>query len=175
MKVLIQNDVIKKLDYCITLYYNLPKYQLRKLQLTMNRAARLIKHVSPRNRITPVLIALHWLPIKPRILYKICVLTHQVMITDEPVYLRNLLHPFAVGANVVVRHAADKYCLNEPRCYTDLGFRAFQVCAPRLYNRLPVQVKASNSIALFKKALKTFLFRDAYDLSDMTVTDHYVV
>ena len=100
----------------------------------MNRAARLIKQVSPRNRITPVLIALHWLPIKAGIIYKICVLTHQVMITGEPVYLRNLLHLFEVDTNVVVRHAVDEYRLNEPRCNTDLGFRAFQVCAPRLYN-----------------------------------------
>lgn len=175
IKSLVQNHVIAKLDYCNSLYYNLPNYQLRKLQLTMNRAARMIKHVLPRDRITPVLIELHWLPVKARIIYKICVLTYQVMNTGMPAYLRKLLHPFEVGTGVVVRHAADEYRLNEPRCLSDVGFRAFRVCAPRLYNRLPVQVKASNNINLFKKRLKTFLFREAYDMSDMTVTEQYSV
>ncbi len=72
------------------------------------------------------------------------------------VYLRKLLHPFEVTTSAVVRHAADEYRLNEPRCNSDKGFRAFQVFAPRLYNRLPVQVKASNSTEL-KKRLKNYI------------------
>ena len=43
LKKLIHNHVISRLDYCNSLYYGLPNYQLRKLQYIMNRSARLIK------------------------------------------------------------------------------------------------------------------------------------
>ncbi len=55
-KMLLHNYVISKLDYCNSLYYGLPKYLLKELQLVMNRAARLIKGLPPRERITPALI-----------------------------------------------------------------------------------------------------------------------
>ena len=63
---LIHNHVISRLDYCNSLYYRLPSYQLRKLLYIMNRAARLIKGRTrlERDRITPVLIELHLFPNK---------------------------------------------------------------------------------------------------------------
>ena len=64
MKKLVHNYIITRLDYHNSLYHELPAYQLKKLQLVFNRAARLIVGISPRERITPVLIDLHWLPIK---------------------------------------------------------------------------------------------------------------
>ena len=75
MKKLVHNYIITRLDYCNSLYHELPAYQLKKLQLVFNRAARLIVGISSRERITPVLIDLHWLPIKARIVFKICVLS----------------------------------------------------------------------------------------------------
>ena len=71
--------IIPRPDYCNSLYYELPAYQLKKLQLVFNRAARLIVGTAPRERITPVLIDLHWLPIKARIMFKICVLTYRIL------------------------------------------------------------------------------------------------
>ncbi len=49
-KMLVHNYVIGKLDYCNSLYYGLPKYLLKELQLVMNRAARLIKGFPPPER-----------------------------------------------------------------------------------------------------------------------------
>ena len=63
LKKLVVNNVISRVDYCNSIYYGLPKYQLRKLLNILNRASRLVKGVSLRDRITPVLIDLHWLPI----------------------------------------------------------------------------------------------------------------
>ena len=64
VKKLVHNYIITRLDYCNSLYYELLAYQLKKLQLVFNRAARLIVETAPRERITPVLVDLHWLPIK---------------------------------------------------------------------------------------------------------------
>ena len=70
IKMLMYNHVISRLDYCNSHYSGLPNYVLKRLQLIMNKAARLIKDQSRRERITPTLIDLHWLPIKARIIYK---------------------------------------------------------------------------------------------------------
>ena len=175
IKMLVQNQVINRLDYCNSLYYKLPKYQLRKMQLIMNKAARLIKSVSPYDRITPVLIELHWLPIQARIVYKVCVLTFQAMMTGKPEYIRKLLTPFNINTSIVVRHASEEHRLFEPRSETDIGFRAFKMSAPRLYNKLPKDVKDSPNITLFKKRLKTFLFTDCYDLDSSTITEPYAL
>ena len=176
-KKLVCNCVLNRLDYCNSIYYNLPNFQLKKLQKIQNRAARLVKGVSRRERITPVLIELHWLPIKARIKFKICVLTHQAIITGKPGYLRGMLtikqeieHE---GTNT--RSHTDGRKLVEPRCNSSVGFRAFWSAAPRLYNTLPRDIRSLDSLKVFKRKLKTFLFSDCYDLEDNSMTQNYVV
>ena len=39
VKKLVHNYIITRLDYCNSFYYDLPVYQLKKLQLIFNRAA----------------------------------------------------------------------------------------------------------------------------------------
>lgn len=73
--MMIHKHVICKLDYCNSLNVGVPDYLLRRSQLVMDRAARLLNGVSPRERITPVLTALHRLPVKVSITFKMCVMT----------------------------------------------------------------------------------------------------
>ena len=80
--MMIHNYVISRLDCCNVLYYALPNYNLKKIQTVFNRAARLIKGLSPRERIA--LIELHWLPVKVRIIFKMCVLTYQALNSGKP-------------------------------------------------------------------------------------------
>ena len=94
IKMLVHNYVISRIDYCNVLYCDLPNYIFKKLQNVINRAARLIKSLSPWDRITPTLIELHWLPIKARIILKICVLTPQALESGKPVYVRAMLKDF---------------------------------------------------------------------------------
>ena len=42
------------------------------------------------------------------------------------------------------------------------GERSFQVAAPRLWNTLPNKLKSIKSLNVFKKELKTLLFREAF-------------
>ena len=44
------------------------------------------------------------------------------------------------------------------------GERAFSVAAPRLWNKLPLQIRLSSSEAIFKAILKTHPFKRAFDL-----------
>lgn len=173
MKRLIHNHVISKIDYCNSLYYGLPNYLLRKLQLIMNRAARLIKGQSSRERITPVLVELHWLPVKARIIYKQCIMVYRVLKFGKPEYMKSMLTDFRVDTNVTLRHGAELQRLHEPRFFREAGRRAFNTSAPRLYNRLPASVKTAETLPSFKRRLKTHLFADCYDLVNNVIKEDY--
>ncbi|XP_076049541.1 uncharacterized protein LOC143030271 [Oratosquilla oratoria] len=129
MKILVHNHVISKLDYCNLCYYELPNYLLKKLQLVMNRAARLIKDLAPHERIAPVLIDLHGLPIKECMIYK-TVLTHQPLQFGKPRYIRNLLQDLHLDTPVAIRHNAEQHRLFEPRVNLKKGFRTFEKITP---------------------------------------------
>ena len=53
--------------------------------------------------------------------------------------------------------------------------RCFSYCAPRMYNSLPQIVREAESIAVFKKLLKTSIFKEAYNLHDFTVAPSFKV
>ena len=44
------------------------------------------------------------------------------------------------------------------------GQQAFSVAAPRLWNKLPFEIRACSDVNLFKSKLKTFLFKKVYDI-----------
>ena len=173
LKTLISSHVMSRLDYCNSIYYGLPNYLLKKLQNVQNRAARLIKRVTLRDRITPALIELHWLPIKARIEYKICLLVFKAQLSHQPAYIKECLHPFELETNIIVRHASDEHRLQEPREYSKMSERAFSNCAPRLYNKLPTELKRVTNATLFKKKLKTHIFSECYNTEENTVTSRY--
>jgi hypothetical protein len=68
---LIHAFITCRLDYCNSLLYGMPSYQLAKLQRVQNAAARLIFEESKFCHITPLLRALHWFPVELRIQFKI--------------------------------------------------------------------------------------------------------
>ena len=55
------------------------------------------------------------------------------------------------------------------------GERSFQYSAPRLYNKLPVEIKDSENINQFKKRLKTYLFGESYDMNQKTINEQYKI
>ena len=83
--------VHSKLDYCNSLYYNLPKSQLNRLQQIQNCLARTVVKAPKSSHITPILRSLHWLKINERIEYKLLSLIYKVLTTSQPDYLHNLI------------------------------------------------------------------------------------
>ena len=151
--------VSSKLDYCNSLYSGISQSNLNKLQRIQNSLARVITDTSKYQHITPTLKKLHWLPIKQRIDYKLCLLTYKTLTNQQPTYLYNSL-PFP--SHSVSTRSSDSLVLSIPYVRSSLGKRAFSVIGPRLWNSLPPDTRNSNSLPTFRSRLKTHLFKIAF-------------
>ena len=108
-----------------------------------------------------------WLPIKYRIDYKVLLLAFKCLHKDEedqpraPVYLADLLQPY-LPARALRSH--DNMTLQEPRTkMSTYGDRAFSASGAKLWNELPKELREIDSLTVFKRCLKTHLFKIAYE------------
>ena len=88
-------QVTSRLDYCNSLMFGIPKELISQLQKRQNHAARVITKWRKYDHITPVLVDLHWLPVKQRIDFKILLLTYKALNGLAPAYMRELLIPYS--------------------------------------------------------------------------------
>ena len=88
---LVHAFVTSRIDYCNSLYANIPKSTLKFLESVQNYAARLVCRRSLFCHIKPVLKELHWLPVAARIDFKILLITYKAVHLSVPPYLASQL------------------------------------------------------------------------------------
>ena len=129
---------------------------MKKLQQIQNIAARYVTGARKNDHITPILVQLHWLPVSYRIVFKHLFFVYKSLNGLCPQYLTNLLEHQKSARSL---HSNVQDLLIQPTCKTKTyGDRAFSVCAPKIWNTIPLEIRQSSSVLLFKKKLKTFLF-----------------
>ena len=135
---------------------------LQKLQRVQNSSARVITQQRRRDHlhITPVLIALHWLPVPWRITYKIMVLTFRAIYDLAPEYIADMITEYTPGRQL---RSAGSRLMRVPSLNLErYGRHGFSVTAPRLWNDLTDSRRLTDSLELFKSKLKTHLFKAAF-------------
>ena len=166
--VLLANALVSsRLDYCNSLFLSLTDFELRRLQLVQNSLCRVVTRSSKYCHITPQLKKLHWLPIKYRIQFKIGLITYKTLNQGEPVYLRELIHPYTSSRNT--RRSTPKLkFLHTPtfdrKVHKSVKHfsNSFSHYAPVLWNSFPFQIRNSPSVTSFRKHLKTHLFNSSF-------------
>lgn len=147
--------ITSRLDNNNVLLNGLPDTQLKRLNRLQNIAARIITRTRKFDPID-ILEELHWLPIKYRISFKILLLVYKSLNGLAPRYLHDLLKPYIPSRSL---RSEQQHLLVVPKCrLVTAGDRSFAVKGPKLWNALPVLLKTSPSLDIFKARLKTHLF-----------------
>lgn len=159
-KTLVCSLVTSRLDYGNALLYGLGSSFLSKLQRIQNTAARILTRTKKHDHITPVLVALHWLPVEFRIQYKLVLTVFKALQEKSPAYIQNLVDVYIPSRSL---RSENSRFLVKPKARTKFyGNRRFDVIAAELWNSLPVVLRLEENLTSFKKSLKTHLFKIAF-------------
>ncbi len=179
-EMLVHSFIFSHIDYCNALLYNLPKYQIAKLQRIQNMAAKLILRQPKFSHVTPLLIQLHWLPVEQRIQFKLLILTFKGLHNMAPVYISNMFvvkpNRYSYRSSTSIQdityengivkddiQSSQVIYLNVPKTHRKtFQDRSLAVAGPVLWNSLPCAIRMENDFENFKKMLKTHLFKCAY-------------
>lgn len=111
------------------------------------------------------LFELHWLPIKARINFKILCTMYNCFVGNAPAYLCELLQkPISNRTNLRSADNAEysfTIPFNKRKTFKD---RSFSTVGPSLWNKLPLYIRQSTTLDIFKRQVKTYYFRDFYAL-----------
>ena len=166
--VLLANALVSsRLDYCNSLFLSLTDFELRRLQLVQNSLCRIVTRSSKFSHITPQLKKLHWLPVRYRVQFKIGLITYKILNQGQPVYLRELIHPYSSSRNT--RRSTPKLKFLQTPTFDRRVHKlikhfsnSLSHYAPSSWNSFPFHARNSPSVTSFRKHLKTHLFSSSF-------------
>ena len=151
------------LDYCNSLLYGVPKYQTDRLQKVLNAAARLIFRISKCDHILSALSHLYWPPVTYPVHFRLLLLVYKSLNNQGPQYIQEYLQLHSISGHHP--RTCDQGLLKIPRTtFKTFGDRAFARSGPLLWKKLPLEIRNSQSVTIFKSKLKIHLFKLAYNL-----------
>jgi len=155
--------VVSKLDYCSSVLAGLPGSLMRRLQSVLNSAARLVYSARRSERVTPLLRELHWLRVKERIQFRLCVLTYRCLHGSAPSYLAETLYLTSdMESRRRLRSGSTSSLMVPSSRRATLGDRAFPVAAARAWNSILTSVRSLSSYLTFWRNLKSLLFNASF-------------
>ena len=150
---LIVQLILSRIDNCNIVLIGLPKQQINCLQLVVNAAARLINGSSRYDHITPLLSDLHWLRVPERIEYKICLLVYKCIHGLAPTYLSDGIKPVCSLQSRRRLRSSTSLDVLVPATKTKMGNSAFSMWGSTTWNKLPISMCLSVTLAIFKTRL----------------------
>jgi hypothetical protein len=119
--------------------------------MMQNKAARVITKTKKKDHITPVLKALHWLPVVKRIDYKIACQAFNCIHGSAPHYLKCLVD--IQTSNRQLR-SSNSTSLERKIPRNKFAERSFTHSAPVVWNSLTARTRNCQTLETFKKHLK---------------------
>ncbi len=179
-ETLIHAFIFSHLDYCNGLLYDLPDYQIAKLQRIQNMAARLVFKLPKFSHVTHLMVELHWLPVSYRIKFKLLLFVFKAVHGSAPQYICDMFtfyaSQYSLRRNSVIDDIhyhfgeisspiqEERVIYFKVRKTNRVTFeqRSLAIAGPTLWNKLPIHLRCISDIDSFKKQLKTHFFKLAY-------------
>ena len=150
--------VHSRLDYCNVVFAGLPSCDIHRVQSVLNTAGCLVAAASRCAHVSRLLRDHHWVPVKHRIEYKLCMTVHRCLHGEAPRCLAGLIMPSAAATGRTGLRWATFGSIAVPRTTSSLDDRSFAVAAPRAWNNLPSPLRRVHSVNTFRRQLKILLF-----------------
>ena len=141
--------------YCSIVWSNTTASNICKLQTAQNFAARIITNSRKFDHVIALRCELHWLPVKLHLFYRDAILTFKCMNGMAPDYLPK---QFVNRGSISGRFTRNSQYLNIPLYKSATGQRTLYYRAVSLWNDLPVNIKTSTTLNIFKINLRRHLF-----------------
>ena len=121
---------------------------------------RLVCNLRSRDHVTPASRELHWLPIAARVQYKLYRVHQSILVHSSvaPDYVRDMLHPASERMSQSAYRSATNNEMLVPRSRLKFGKRAFNIAAPREWNSLPLDLRATVNAGIFTYAEYTAVY-----------------
>ena len=162
-KMLLCSLVLSQLDYLNLVLTDLPKATLRPYNYTQRYAARLACNKKKRDSAQDCMKMLHWLPIEFRTKFKLLTIVFKTLQGNGPSHLRRKLNSMTYRRTT--RRSTTK-CITLEVPFNKKktqGDRGFSHTAATHWNKLPEYIRQTDDISIFRRLLKTYYFRLAYE------------
>ena len=148
-KHLVELLVLSKLDYCDTVYYPFPEFQLKRLQCVQLVAASFVlnRHVNDINNI----VKIGWLPVWQRRDFHILKLVHQALYS--PGWLSYILLD-------TVKHLRSLQSGAATRLTIPMERGTFQDSAAKLFNVLQGKIRNCSDFKVYCREVNAYLLND---------------
>jgi hypothetical protein len=154
-KLLVDSLVSSRIEFCASLYYGISDSLINKLQKVENASYRLVMRLPKYCSVSSELKKSGWLSVKQKVQKRVLFITYEALHGRSPSYISCLLaHQPALSRNL---RSTSKDLLLVPWVKTESGKKSFSVCASRLWNDLPHEIRASTTPLIFLSELNTFL------------------
>ena len=137
------------LVYCLALFGGMDLGDLRDLQVMQNKAAQIVTHSPPRAERTLMYNRLNWLTVNQLVFYHSVITVFKIRENKEPEHL----------AEIVTRDSRNKRIV-VPNTDLTLAQKSFTFRGSNNWNQLPLNIRSSQGIGLFKKLAKKWIYEN---------------
>ena len=154
---LISNALIQPhFDYACSSWYPLLTQGLEnKVQVLQNKCIRYCLKLNNRDHIgIAEFKEINWLPVKRRVEQSISGTIFKLFKEEVPVYMKQV---FQIK-NQIHNTRRSNFALHIPSCKICYGQKAISYMAPKIWNKIPANIKSKLNMSSFKHAIKKWFF-----------------
>ena len=154
-KILIQNFIMPKFDYCDIIYIHMNNDLKNQLQKIQNICVRFIYNLKKYDHISMFYIRLNWLKLEQRRLLHFGCLIYKMYLYNSPSYLTDMI----VSTKNVHNHNTRSQ-LFIPQINNSFGKMMFKFYASQFWNSIPMPIRKAPTFNIFKSQLIEYIINN---------------